>query len=644
MLIGSVLLLANLQTLPFLSPVFGDHMVLQRDKPNTFWGWTTPGATVQIRINDKTTRTAADKTGKWTAKLTPPAAGGPYQVEFNGPEKVVLKDVLVGDVWICSGQSNMEMGIQMVNNAQAEVAQSNHPDIRLYNVPHATPYTPIPVNGVSWAVCNPQSIAAGGWGGFSAVGYFFGRELNQKLKVPIGLVQTAWGGTIAEAWTSREGLIPLKDFDARLAMVQAAAAATGVPYAKQVEDWFAKADTSTDWLVNGFDDSKWKPIPDKLDFASLGLGEYDGLVYYRRTIQGGAGQVNGPIKLHLGQIDDADVAYLNGQKLGSMAAWNADRVYTIPEGLLKPGPNTLAIRVYDMTGPGGITTVPKDIHLEFADGQTTALDGQWRFKVGTELAKLPAFPQDTANNPNVVTVLSNGMIEPLTPLAIKGAIWYQGESNADRAYQYRRLLPAMIGDWRKRFGQGDFPFLVVQLANFTNQPAQPIDDAWAELREAQAMAVKNVHNAGLAVSIDIGDAADIHPKDKQTVGHRLALAAFKVAYAHVVAFSGPEYRSMKREGSMIRVTFSQTDRGLKAKDGRLIGFAIAGADKKFHWAQAEIAGPNTVVVSAPEVKDPVAVRYAWSANPNGATLYNSADLPAIPFRTDDWPGLTANNK
>lgn len=645
MLIGSALLLANAQSLPFLSPVFGDHMVLQRDKPNTFWGWTTPGATVTVRINGKQAKAVADKKdGKWTAKVTPPPAGGPYTVSIDGPEKATLEDILVGDVWICSGQSNMEQGMLMVNNAQAEIAKASHPQIRIYNVPHAVSYTPLPVNGAQWQVCTPQTVAEGGWGGFSGVAYFFGRELNQKLKVPIGLVQSAWGGTIAEAWTSREGLTPLKDFDTRLAQVKTAASATGTPYAKQVEDWFQKADPDRDWMDDGFDDAGWKKADSMLNFDSLGLPQFDGLVRYRRIFEGGAGA--NAAKLVLGQIDDADETYLNGVRLGSTVNWNLQRVYDLPPGLLKAGSNVLAVRVYDQAGPGGFMSNPKDIFVEFADGQKITLDGEktWSYQPVAELAKLPPFPADSASNPNVSTVLYNGMIAPIAPLGIKGAIWYQGESNADRGVQYRRLLPALIGDWRKHFGQGDFPFLIVQLANFTNPPAQPGDDNWAELREAQALTAKNVKNAGLAVAIDIGDPADIHPKDKQSVGYRLALAALKVAYGQNIAYSGPQYKSMKREGGLIRLTFSHADRGLRAKNGRLLGFAIAGEDRKFHWAQAEVAGPDTVIVSSPDVSKPTAVRYAWAANPPGATLYNGAALPAVPFRTDNWPLLSQDRK
>ncbi|WP_227625004.1 sialate O-acetylesterase [Fimbriimonas ginsengisoli] len=620
--------------LPFLSPVFGDHMVMQRDRPNTFWGWAAPGTSVRVTIGGHSGAGVADAAGKWSARVSPPAVGGPYKVEIDGSQHVELNDVLVGDVWVCSGQSNMEMGIGLVNNAAAEIAAANHPDIRLYTVPHATSYDPIPVNGGTWAQCSPATVSAGGWSGFSAVAYFFGRELNQRLKVPIGLVHTSWGGTIAEAWTSREALIPMKDFDGGLAQIDAAKNAKVTPYAQLVDEWFAKNDpgTSANWQSADFDDSSWKTAGAKTDFDSIGLGKFDGLVWYRREIEIPEGTKTDGATLSLGKIDDIDYTWVNGRSVGSIANWAADRNYAIPAGVLHPGKNVIAVRVMDTGGGGGLYSPASDLFLKLADGSQIPLGENWRYNVAGELAKFAQFPQDVSNNPNVPTVLYNGMIAPLVPLAIKGAIWYQGESNADRGKQYQRLLPTMIGDWRKRFGQGDFPFLIVQLANFMDPPKEPSDEAWAYLREAQTMTADHVRNAGLAVTIDIGDQVDIHPKNKQEVGLRLALQALRVAYGQNVVASGPTFRSVKSEGDAIRVTFNHTDGGLVAKGGKVEGFAIAGADGKFHWATGEIIG-NSVLLRSPQVPQPVAVRYAWASNPS-ATLYNGSGLPAVPFRSD----------
>lgn len=632
-------------SLPFLSPVFGDHMVLQRDKPNTFWGWTTPGSTVRVTVGGRSGSGNAGPDGKWMARVMPPAVGGPYQVQVDGTEHRTLTDVLVGDVWICSGQSNMEMGMGLINNAKEEISNANNPNIRLYLLPHATSYDPIQVNPAQWQQTTPENIASGGWSGFSAAAYFFGRTLNQRLNVPIGLVQTCWGGTIAEAWTSRPGLIPMQDFNARLAQIDAAKTTQVTPYAQLVDEWFRKNDPGSgmSWQNPEFNDSDWKTAGTATDFDSIGLGQFDGLVWYRREFTIPEDTSLDGAAISLGKIDDADTSWVNGRMVGAMSSWDATRRYSLPSGTLHAGRNVVAVRVMDTGGGGGLYSPPSDLYVQLADGTKIPLGGDWRYNVAGELSKFPAFPQDIANNPNVPTVLYNGMIAPLVPLAVKGAIWYQGESNADRAYQYRTLLPTMISDWRRSFGQGDFPFFIVQLANFMQVPAQPVDDAWAELREAQAMTARRVRNSGLAVAIDIGDANDIHPKDKQDVGKRLALAALKVAYGQNIPYSGPTYRSMSKQGDAIKLTFDHTDGGLMVKGGKLGGFAIAGADKKFYWADAELIG-NTILVRSPQVPDPIAVRYAWAANPPAANLYNGADLPAVPFRTDDWPGVTYGKK
>jgi sialate O-acetylesterase len=468
---------------PFLSLLFADNMVLQRARPIPVFGWTSPGANVTVRLKGATAKATAGTDGHWQAELPAMRAGGPYELVVSGPQTVTLKNVLIGDVWICSGQSNMEFGIGNANDAAQEIAAANDPQIRLFTVrkviatePQPSLAGPFPDLMGQWSVCTPQTVATGGWNGFSAVGYFFGRELQHTLHVPIGLIHTSWGGTPAEAWTSAEALSAIPDY-------------------------------------------------------------------------------------------------------------------------------------------------------------------------APALADLPRRRTETPSHTdqNFPTVLYNGMIAPLIPYGIKGAIWYQGESNAGKAYQYRTLLPTMIEDWRHRWNEGDFPFLIVQLANFQKHNEQPVDDAWAELREAQSLTAKHLKNCGIAVTIDIGNADDIHPKDKQDVGKRLALVALNRTYGDRVEYSGPEYAGMKRDGAAIRLRFTHTDGQLVAKGGdKLEGFAIAGADKKFVWADARIEG-DSIIVSSSQVPDPVAVRYAWSINPV-CNLYNKADLPASPFRTDDWPPITLNNK
>jgi sialate O-acetylesterase len=364
------------------------------------------------------------------------------------------------------------------------------------------------------------------------------------------------------------------------------------------------------------------------------LPNFDGLVWFRREFDLPAGWAGKDLTLSLGPIDDRDTTWVNGTKVGATNEYNAPRNYRVAANILKPGRNVLAVRVLDTGGGGGFYGKPEDVKLQIAGDSATAplsLAGEWRYLVSAPLVGLQPPPANFDNNPNGVSVLYNSMIAPLVPFGIKGAIWYQGESNAGRAQQYRTLLPTLVRDWRSRFGVGDFPFYIVQLANFMATEAQPTDPPWAYLREAQMLASQNVPNAGIATAIDIGEAADIHPRNKQDVGRRLALNALALTYKQPVEYSGPRYRSMKIEGDTVRLTFDHAA-GMTAKGGALQGFAIAGADKKFVWADARVEG-NTVVVSSPQVKQPVAVRYAWANNPV-ANLYNLHGLPALPFRTD----------
>lgn len=627
--------------LPFVSTALGSHMVLQRDKPNTFWGWTAPGEKVTVSLDGKSASGVAGSDGKWTVRLTPPKVGGPYTVQIDGSQHASLDDVLVGDVWICGGQSNMEFGLTMALGGAEAVAGATDPNIRLFMAPHQIAFQPALTNGGSWAVCTPQSVAQGGWGGFSAVGYFFGKKLHDETNVPIGLVHDNWGGTVAEAWTSREGLKPLGDFDPHLKVIDAYLAGGNASFAKQLADWFVANDPGSkpgaEWYRPEAADG-WQAVDVPTGFDGLGLANFDGTAWFRRDIELTADQAAQASTLTLGPIDDADVTWINGKAVGSGTVYNQPRAYPVAAGTLHAGHNSLVVRVLDTGAFGGFSGPADALALTLADGTKLPLTGGWTGRVGVDLKKASAFPVDLGGNPNIPTVLSNGMIEPMLPLAVKGAIWYQGESNADRAEQYRRLLPAMIGDWRRRFGQGDFPFYIVSLAAFTAHKNAPGDDNWAELREAQAMTARDVKNSGLAMAIDVGDAADIHPKDKKTVGDRLALVALARDYGKKVIYQGPTYRSMKLQGTSIRLAFDHAD-GLVARGGAPGEFAVCGDDHVWHWATATLQG-NSVIVGSPDVPKPVAVRYAWQANPV-ANLYNAAGLPMVPFRTDAFPGITS---
>lgn len=620
-----------LPDLPFLSPNFGSHMVLQRNKPNTFWGWTAPGEKVTVSVTGKREVGTAGADGRWVVKLTPPKVGGPYKVVVEGSKRVELDDVLVGDVWLCTGQSNMEFGLSQSLGGQAEVAAADQPNLRLFMAPRQVGYAPRSVNGGEWRVCNPKTVAQDGWGGFSAVGYYFGRKLQTELGIPIGLVEDCWGGTSAEAWTSADGLNPLGDFAPQLAQIEKLQSAGGPVFGTYNNLWMDEYDggRGDGWQAPSFDDSAWATT--NLPNGPTGSKR---VVWLRKTVDvptGGAATIN------LNRIDDTDTTWVNGNLLGTTSFDWAWRRYPVT---LLPGRNVIAVRVFTSGRPTSFLGNADQMFLEMADGSHLSLAGDWKTKTSFNVLTASSKPRDAEPNPTVPTTLYNGMIAPLAPLAIRGAIWYQGETNAGRGAQYRRLLPAMIADWRRAFGQGDFPFYIVSLANFMARDPNPGDDYWAELRDAQAFTASTIPHSGLAVTIDVGDANDVHPKDKKTVGERLAANALAKEYGRKVEFSGPVLKSANREGNGFRVTFDHAG-GLSAK-GSLEGFAIAGSDRKWHWATGKIEG-GSVLVTSSEVAEPVAVRYAWGHNP-AATLYNGAGLPAVPFRTDDWPMLSINSK
>ena len=486
-----------------LPAVIGSNMVLQREAKVPIWGTADPAEQVTVTLGDQHARATADDQGQWRVVLSPLKAGGPLEMIVAGKNTIKLTNLLVGEVWVCSGQSNMGVPLRGAANAEEEIAAAEYPRIRLFTLNKGVTQKPrLDAHG-EWVACSPKTAAR-----FSAVGYFFGREIHKVLDVPIGLIDNSWGGTPAEAWTSRATL------ESR---------------------------------------AELKPIIERYDQA---------MAVYPEALK---------------QYEQAKVK------------WREASAQAKAES--KPAP----------PGPPAAPFGP-DHHQSPAG-------------------------------------LYNGMVMPVVPYAIRGVIWYQGEGNAGRAYQYRTLFPAMIEDWRRAWGQGDFPFLFVQLANFQKRLAEPADSAWAELREAQLMSLK-VPNTAMAVIIDTGEADNIHPKNKQDVGRRLALAAQATVYHQNVAYSGPVYDSMAVEDNKIRLRFQHVDGGLVAKGGdQLVGFAIAGEDRKFVWARASIEG-DTIVVSSDQVAKPVAVRYAWADNP-ACNLFNQADLPASPFRTDQWPGVTA---
>lgn len=641
-----------------LHSLFTDNMVIQRDAKPLIWGWADPGGVVSVAIDGQEVRVGVDASGEWRARLRPIPTGGPYTLSVRGQDEIVVSNVLVGDVWIASGQSNMQMPVKVgnygVNNGDAEIAAADYPSLRLFSVPRVTSFEPLEDTGSDgWQVCSPDSVPA-----FSAVAYFFGRQLNEDLNVPIGMIHTSWGGTPAEAWTSAEALSSLPDYApviARMAEEIPGSGQAEEKYAAALAAWQASLDerdrgARERWFDPETPAAGWETMELPTTWESAGLTGVDGFVWFRREINLPQEWAGKDLTLRLGPINDRDRSYFNGVEVGrteSEGQADMPRVYTVPGAAVKSGSNVISVRVHDVGNVGGIYGPAEQMQIEYAyEGgfERLLLAGPWQYRVGFDVKTDPPPPPPVAqvNNPHTPMVLYNGMIAPLVPLPIRGAIWYQGESNAARAYQYRTLFSSMIQDWRVQWNQGAFPFLFVQLANFKEVKAEPGDDDWAELREAQTMALA-LPSTGMASAIDIGEAADIHPKNKQDVGRRLALAARHVAYGQSLPYSGPMYRSMKQEGDGIRLLFEHAEGGLMTKDGEAPkGFAIAGEDRKFVWANARIEG-DSVLLSSPDVPRPVAVRYAWASNPV-TNLYNQIGLPTNPFRTDQWPGITEGVK
>ncbi len=628
-----------------LPRIFSDNMVLQRNKLIPVWGWANPHEKITVQFDHQTKKTTADKNGKWMVKLDNEIAGGPFQLIVKGKNTITINDVLVGEVWICSGQSNMEFPIEgwgKVNNYKEEIANANYPMIRHFKVPNMVSCTPMDdVSGGSWQICSPATA-----GDFSAVAYFFGRELFNKLKVPIGLLNTSWGGTIVETWTSRKAFENSDEFKSMIA---------GMPLLNL--DSMAKVKTqetrkrllalqgslnNTDadtWKDVHTDDSKWPQMQIPNLWETQQIGDLDGFVWFRKTVNITAANAGKPATLFLSMIDDNDITYVNGIKVGSTVGYNVKREYNIPAGILKEGKNVIAVRVEDTGGGGGIYGDGADMKLTLGN-EVMPLAGKWNFRV----EKIAGGSESIGPN-SYPTLLYNAMINPLIPFAMEGAIWYQGESNAGRAYQYRKAFPLMINDWRSRWGEGNFPFYFVQLASYNAANGNSVNgSSWAELRESQTKTL-SLPNTGMAVTTDIGDSGNIHPKDKQDVGKRLAEIAFHNVYGENNVYSGPMYQSMKMEGNKIRISFTHTGTGLMVKDkyGYIKGFEIAGADKKFHYAKAYVDGSDVVVFND-DIANPVAVRYAWADDAGEANLFNKEGFPASSFRTDDWKGMTDDIK
>ena len=617
-----------------LPKVFGDNMVLQRELEIPVWGISTPGANIIAELGNTKSTAKADPEGKWTVHLPKFKAGGPYTLkiyeEAKPSEGVVLNGILIGDVWLASGQSNMEWQVQQAKDASVEIANANFPQVRFLIVDHSNeikPQTDISTSG--WKVCDSISVKE-----LSAVAYFFARKIHVDQNVPIGIVQSTWGGTRIEPWTSREMLLtsPItREWTLSADTLHYNRDDIVRDSLKQVRFWDIVYNPQNNaekiFTAPDYDDSGWTEIAMPNVLKNFGIGYYEGMVWMRKKLSLPESYSGKDLTINLGHPEMTYSLYFNGNEI-CKNVWfgNATHSYTIPATLVQSGENTIAVRIAMLWGGGGLNPA-NDIYITDGSMEIT-LAGKWLYEKDLE----PLIPKMSGNQ-GYPTVLFNSMINPLIPYGIKGFLWYQGESNAEEAYNYRELFPMLIKDWRKHWQQGNLPFLYVQLANYMERKPLPSESEWAELREAQTMAL-SLPNTGMACTIDIGDAGSVHPLNKQEVGRRLALIANKTVYKQDgIISSGPMYRSYRKEGNRIRIRFSSIGSGLSTSDGEEVkGFAIAGEDKQFHWAKAVIEG-NELVVYCDEVE------YAWADNPE-CNLVNSEGLPAVPFRTDDWKGIT----
>ncbi len=627
-----------------LPKIFGDNMVLQRNKAIPVWGWADAGEKVTIRFNHQTKAVVADKNGNWKINLDKELAGGPFQLVVKGKNILTFKNVLVGEVWICSGQSNMEMPIEgwgKVNNYEEEIANANYPQIRHIKIPNTVnikPQKDIPKG--EWKICGPSTA-----GDFTAAGYFFARELYNQLHIPIGLINTSWGGTHVETWTSRDAFESSDEFKNMIAQMpllnlDSLAKVRKEELVKKLEDMQGSLPApgeADNWKNENIDDSKWPQMPLPSLWENRQLGNLDGVVWFRKIIDVSANNAGKEATLELAMIDDNDVTYVNGVKAGETNSYNAHRKYTIPSGILKEGKNVIAVRVEDTGGGGGIYGDSTTMKLTIGD-HVISLAGNWLFKVEQ------IYGDASSVGPNSYpTLLFNAMVAPLIPYAFEGVIWYQGESNADRAYQYRKAFPLMINDWRKHWNAGNFPFYFVQLASFNaDNGDSKKGSTWAELREAQTMTL-SLPNTGMIVITDIGNSTDIHPKDKQDVGKRLATLALHKVYGKNIVCNSPLYKSMEVSGDNIIISFSNIGSGLMIKGDKLRGFEIAGMGGQFFPADATIQG-DQVIVHSDKIKYPAAVRFGWKDDAKDDNLFNKEGFPASPFRTDRWKGITEGEK
>ncbi|WP_228451704.1 sialate O-acetylesterase [Chryseobacterium sp. SN22] len=597
-----------------LPDLVGDKMVLQRDVALSIWGWADQGENITIRFRNETYNTSPDKNGKWSVQLKPQKAGGPFMMEIN---EITIRDVLVGDVWLASGQSNMETPIARLTDRFPEINVSDLNKIRYFKVPTQNSES-VKENiapGGKWFTGTASEVM-----NWTAFAYFYALEAYEHTKIPQGMLVSSLGGSAIQSWVSQEHL---RDFPNDLIDKQALSALNA-----------SKLDKGRNlWNQKDFDDANWQKAKVPGKWKDNGI-QAKGTVWFRKNFDLQASMDGKFARLYLGVMVDSDSVFVNGTFVGSTSYTYPPRKYDIPGGILKQGKNTIAIQLTSNFGNGEF--VADKPYKIVGDGVIVDLTGEWKYNIGRDTSKDEDYKSKLKNLRSTPSGLYNGMIYPIRDYKVRGAIWYQGESNARQSENYAGLLKNMIENWREAFQWKQMPFLLVQLPNFMEKTSDPnAPSGWAEIREAQFKTSQTVPYTAMSVNYDLGEWNDIHPLNKKDMAKRLFLAARKLVYGEKLVSSGPVFKSMKVENSEIVLSFDNIGGGLKSRNGALKHFAIAGSDKKFVWAEAKIKG-NTVVVSSKEIKNPVAVRYAWSNNPEEANLENAEGLLASPFKTDDW--------
>ncbi|MBK8945970.1 MAG: sialate O-acetylesterase [Ignavibacteriae bacterium] len=621
-----------------LPKLISDGMILQRDVEVKVWGWASANENIEINFLDKNFKTVADENGNWEIVIPKQQAGGPYELKISAKNSILVKDILFGDVWVCSGQSNMEFPMKRVSwNYPGEIENSENNFIREFAVPQKYNFKVAEkdFSHGSWKSANLENIP-----NFSAVAYFFAKKIYEKYKIPVGIINASLGGSRIESWMSEDALqkfphhlneaLMFRDDNLIKKIEDSDIARSNAWYnlLRQKDEGYK--DQKNIWYKTNLEISDWKKMNVPGYWADTEIGKVNGVVWFKKNVNIPLELVGKYAKLILGRIVDADSVFVNGKYVGSVGYQYPPRRYEIPKDILNAGENEITIRVISNAGMGGFV-LDKDYEIEF-DNTSISLEGEWNYKLG---AIMPELGSQTFIRWKPMG-LYNSMISPLHNYKIKGFAWYQGESNTWNPSEYSNLLSTMISDWRTKWSNNNLPFIVIQLPNFMEEKNEPSESSWAAFREVQLDALK-IPNTGLVVTIDLGEWNDIHPLNKKDVGERLFQSAEKIAYKNnSVINSGPIYKSMKIEGNKIILTFDNIgDRLISKNHEELKEFAICGNDKKFIWAHAKIEN-DKVIVWNDNIKNPVAVRYAWADNPSKANLYNSAGLPASPFRTDKY--------